>query len=450
MPRIVPRRNGPHGDPPSVSEAQGAWIALARQRGVSDKEFRLGVELWTHAGREPFQGQPRCWREDGGWAYRVWPRIEPRQDDPPDKQARALTKRMGCKRRKVEQALSGLCKKMLIRRVSRPGGRPGKRERFNRQAETILLVPDSVLKAANPLVSTTDSARSGQSDTHKRAEPNQLSHSTSLEKTNPPSIDTEPQPVGVGLDCFAGQADEPSEPAEPSDPACPVEVIEPEQAAEINRAFNDPNTPAKMRERGVALRHCEYEVARWKHRMGPLLLETFRPIATCGTKMIVEHNPNANSSWKFSHTKAPGLDHFQEWLRFVLAEPRWVVVEANSADDPRAEAIRARRHAAQQRHAWELQRAKEAERAHAEARTREMHLVEQLVSKFRVERKTAEGLYADHQREPQRIRQAMFEVEQAMKNGRVPSPAGLIVSKLNKAAKRSSPANAAKSDHWAD
>jgi len=41
------------------------------------------------------------------------------------------------------------------------------------------------------------------------------------------SIDTEPQPVGVGLDCFAGQA---AEPSEPSDPACPVETVETAEA----------------------------------------------------------------------------------------------------------------------------------------------------------------------------------------------------------------------------
>ena len=189
MAGMVTRRNGPrgHGHPPSVAVAMSAWIALARQRGVSDREYRLGVELWTFAGRESLHGQPRCWRDGEGWAYKVWPRIEPKDSDPAEKQANALTRRMGCKRRKVEQALSGLCKKALICRVPRPGGPPGKRERFNLQADTILLVPDTALKAASPRVSTTDSAQSGQSDARSHAEPNQLSHSTSLEQTTPPS-----------------------------------------------------------------------------------------------------------------------------------------------------------------------------------------------------------------------------------------------------------------------
>lgn len=189
MSGMVTRRNGPrgHGHPPSVAVAMSAWIALARQRGVSDREYRLGVELWTFAGLESLRGQPRCLRDGESWAYRVWPRIEPKDSDPPEKQANALTRRMGCKRRKVEQALSGLCKKALIRRVPRPGGPPGKRERFNLQADTILLVPDTALKAASPRVSTIDSAQSGQIDTRSHAEPNQLSHSTSEEQTTPPS-----------------------------------------------------------------------------------------------------------------------------------------------------------------------------------------------------------------------------------------------------------------------
>jgi hypothetical protein len=189
MSRRVSPGNVPHGHgaPPKPAMAMGAWLALARQRGVTDREYRLGVELWSYASTGPYQGKPRCWREGEGWAYRVWPRIEPKDTDPPEKQANALMSRMGCKRRKVEQALSGLCKKALICRVPRPGGPPGKRERFNLQADTILLVPDTALKAASPRVSTTESAQSGQSDTRHRAEPNQLSHSTSLVTTNPPS-----------------------------------------------------------------------------------------------------------------------------------------------------------------------------------------------------------------------------------------------------------------------
>jgi hypothetical protein len=395
-----------------VPEAQGAWIALARQRGVSDKEFRLGIELWTHAGREPFQGQRRCWREGDGWAYKVWPRIEPRLDDPPQKQAQALTRRMGCKRRKVEQALSALCKKALIRRVSRPGGRPGKRERFNLQADTILLVPDSDSKAASPHVSTTESARSGQSDTHKRAEPNQLSHSTSLEQTNPPSIDAEPQPVGVGLDCFAGQADEPSEPA---DPACPVETVETSEADRTLEGLNAQQRhdvlefwpdDAKRREvwQAAATPYTGKRSDSPEDRYGLRKSDLWRLIVRYPGVPIFAIYGEAH--------KDPSVWRDLEGLRREMdGESTDGFFDEDAVGPP----------------------------ATAPAPRSMNGLVEQMVSELRVERRTAEGLYADHQREPQRIRQAIFEVGQALKHGTCKNkgnPAGLLVWKLNEAAKR--------------
>jgi|GEM_PF-1803149 len=413
MPRSVPRRNRPHGDPPSVSEAQGAWIALARQRGVSDKEFRLGIELWTHAGLEPSQGQPRCCREGDGWAYRVWPRVEPREDDPPDKQAQALMIRMGCKRRKVEQALSGLCKKALIRRVSRPGGRPGKRERFNLQADTILLVPDSASKAASPHVSTNESARSGQSDTHKRTEPNQLSHSTSLKQTNPPSIDAEPQPVGIGLDCFAGQAAEPDEPSEPADPACPVETVETAEADPTLEGLN-------AQQRHDVLEFCPDGAKRravWQAAATPYTgKRSDSPEDRYGLRQsdlwrLIVRYPGVAIFAKYCNTrKDPSLWRDLEGLRRKMdgESTDGFGFFDEDADGPPATA----------------------------PAPRSMNqLVERMVTNG-VARRTAEALYEQHKRDPERIRQACFDAERGVKEGTSHSPAGLIVSKLNKAAKR--------------
>jgi hypothetical protein len=64
--------------------------------------------------------------------------------------------------------------------------------------------------------------------------------------------------------------------------------------------------------------------------------------------------------------------------------------------------------------------------------------VEKMVSELGVKHETAEALYEQHKREPQRIRKAIFEVQQAMKDGTCHRPAGLFVSKLNKAKNHSS------------
>ena len=64
-------------------------------------------------------------------------------------------------------------------------------------------------------------------------------------------------------------------------------------------------------------------------------------------------------------------------------------------------------------------------------------LVERMLTNG-VARDIAEALYEQHKRYPDRIRQACFDAERGVKEGTSHSPAGLIVSKLNKAAKRAS------------
>ena len=64
-------------------------------------------------------------------------------------------------------------------------------------------------------------------------------------------------------------------------------------------------------------------------------------------------------------------------------------------------------------------------------------LIERMVSN-RVKRETAQALYEQHKQDPERIRQACFDAERGVKEGTCRNPAGLIVSKLNKAIKRAS------------
>lgn len=286
MSGVVTPRNRPHGHghAPSVAAAMSAWIALARQRGVSDREYRLGVELWTFAGRESLHGKPRCCRDGEGWAYRVWPRIEPKETDPLEKQANAITRRMGCKRRKVEQALSGLCKKALIRRVPRPGGPPGYRERFNLQADTILLVPDTALKAASPRASTIESAQSGQSDTRSCAEPNQLSHSTSPEQTTPPSTapSTPKRIATTNANGLVGFAEETAEPFDLSGPDSDLGAAVDERRWGEEGPELDDLTPEMIDE---VLAHSDY----WQYRCTSL-----------------QHDKSALlSAWRKIHCYAP-------------------------------------------------------------------------------------------------------------------------------------------------
>ena len=144
------------------------------------------MELWLRAGTKPYQGKPRYWYTDGNWVFRVWLRLEPKEGDPPEKQAMALTRRMGCKRRKVEIAMHGLSDKGLLRRVNRAGGPPGARMRFNLQADTLLLVPDSALRETNAHALVRKYAQTDQSGTHDHAGSIQLSHPTSLDKPTPP------------------------------------------------------------------------------------------------------------------------------------------------------------------------------------------------------------------------------------------------------------------------
>ena len=64
-------------------------------------------------------------------------------------------------------------------------------------------------------------------------------------------------------------------------------------------------------------------------------------------------------------------------------------------------------------------------------------LVERMVSNG-MSREIAEALYEQHKQNPERIRQACFDAERGVKEGTCRNPAGLIVSKLNKAGKRAS------------
>lgn len=64
-------------------------------------------------------------------------------------------------------------------------------------------------------------------------------------------------------------------------------------------------------------------------------------------------------------------------------------------------------------------------------------LVERMVANG-ISRKTAEALYEQHHRNPERIGQACFDAERGAKERTSTNPAGLIVSKLNKAKKRAS------------
>ena len=121
--------------PPPVSMAQSAWLWLARKRGVTDREYRLGVELFSFAGSAKHLDKPRCWREGDAWVYRVWPRIEPAADDPPVKQDMALTRRMGCERRKIELGCVAEAEG-THRRESGAGGPPAYGA-VQRQADTV-------------------------------------------------------------------------------------------------------------------------------------------------------------------------------------------------------------------------------------------------------------------------------------------------------------------------
>jgi hypothetical protein len=211
---------GTHGssDPPPIGKARDAWIDLACQRGVTDKEYRLGVELWLRAGTKPYEGKPRCWFEHGNWVFRIWPRLEPKEGEAQEKQAMALTRRMGCKRRKVEIAMHGLSDKGLLRRVNRAGGPPGARMRFNLQADTLLLVPDSALRETNAHASVRKYAQTDQSGTHDHAGSIQLSQPTSLDKPTPPPNTNAKAKLRAtnnanGLVSFAEETLEPTNPA---------------------------------------------------------------------------------------------------------------------------------------------------------------------------------------------------------------------------------------------
>ncbi|MFZ4723130.1 MAG: hypothetical protein ACOYMI_08280 [Phycisphaerales bacterium] len=111
---------------------------------MSDRAYRLMEELWTHAGTGSHNGRLRCWvTEDGSTVFRVWPRVEPKQDDPVAKQAKALTRRMNCSRRKIDLCFEELTSLGLIKRHRRSGGKPGERTGLNMQAETHLIVPSN-------------------------------------------------------------------------------------------------------------------------------------------------------------------------------------------------------------------------------------------------------------------------------------------------------------------
>ena len=233
--------------------------------------------------------------------------------------------------------------------------------------------------------------------------PSELSQENSFKPNQPDAIENA-QPVAgkdeVGLVGFAGKT---ADPADPSDPACPVES---DEAAEV-----DPTLAGLNAEQREAVVLC------WPDPEKRQAIRDAAATPYAGERSGAEGDRfglRGRDLWRMIQkwpTETVELWRSKQWRR--LEEMRRVM------DGESLEMFEA----------WP--------KPDAPAPRSMNGLIERMVSNG-VKRETAQALYEQHKQNPERIRQACFDAERGKREGTSHTPAGLVVSKLNKAGKRAS------------
>lgn len=457
-----PAQFAPAPEQPKRWALRKAWFGLAHSATLSRTATALMDALWDRTNMEPLRDrrgmQPRYWLHEGVHVLKVWPSEE------------TLAQELGCDQRTVRRAMKELTKRGLVERQRRSGGAPEHRSGPNRASVTLIRVPtpermpafrlrlhgtaadmaaaarrDPAL-AATLLTSTADTidgilqqVAAGQRawvERAKRMNREVLAMIVRLAHGGVGVVQAERGTLLTDAESLPTVQDTPAR----DNPRYEAEMTATVQDKSVLPYRTEMSCPSESLNRTLQEPNqgdgTQSTPAAGADEVGLVCFagQTADPAEPSDPACPVESDATANASveehgWGESGPELADLT--DEMIREAVAE--WPNLAGYTHE--RVTMLNAFR---KLRGFGPLRRRRvEVQDANAPEAVMSNDLIERMVSN-RVRRETAEALYEQHQRDPERIRQACFDAERGVKEGTCRNPAGLIVSKLNKAAARAS------------